>query len=77
MRRGGEGAGGRGRRRESKGEGEKETGLANLEHTLCRLRQCSSATNWWKLLSVTFSVSSKDNKGFCKWEGEDTVTQST
>lgn len=33
--------------------------------TLCRPRQCSSATSWWKFPSVTFSVSSKDNRGFC------------
>lgn len=33
--------------------------------TLCRPRQCSSATNWWKFPSVTFSVSSKDSRGFC------------
>lgn len=32
---------------------------------MCRPRQCSSATNWWKFPSVTFSVSSKDSRGFC------------
>lgn len=38
----------------------RETGV-----TLCRPRQCSSATNWWKFPSVTFIVSSKDSRGFC------------
>lgn len=33
---------------------------------MCRPRQCSSATSWWKFPSVTFSVSSKDNRGFCE-----------
>lgn len=32
---------------------------------MCRPRQCTSATNWWKFPSVTFSVSSKDSSGFC------------
>lgn len=36
---------------------------------MCRPRQCSSATNWWKLPSVTFSVSSKDSTGFCGGKG--------
>ena len=34
-----------------------------------RPRQCSSATNWWKFPSVTFSVSSKDSTGFCGGKG--------
>jgi hypothetical protein len=37
---------------------------------LCRLRQCSSATSWWKFPSVIFSVSSKDNRGFCQGKGD-------
>lgn len=56
------------RGRERRGGREKKTEgrqASTQERTLCRLRQCNSATNWWKLPSVTFSVSSKDNKGFC------------
>lgn len=49
------------RMRKGGGEGNSK----HLELTLCRLRQCSSATSWWKLPSVTFNVSSKDNSGFC------------
>lgn len=44
---------------------EKNLGRGMGGVTLCRPRQCSSATNWWKFPSVTFSVSSKDSRGFC------------
>lgn len=43
---------------------------------MCRPRQCSSATNWWKFPSVTFSVSSKDNRGFCIGRGGSYPTNS-
>lgn len=41
--------------------------------TLCRPRQCSSATSWWKFPSVTFSVSSKDSRGFCHGDRKSVV----